>query len=288
MAELVQVRPQGISIKEVSGMALSSVMTSDTGGITGGPMSQSQGTVLVVDNDPLVLELVSRSLSREGYRVATALRGDEGLRLARELRPAAILLDVVMPGMDGWAVLTALKADPDLSATPVVMLTMVDDRNKGFALGASDYQVKPIDRNRLAAILRKFKERRSPRSVLIVEDDAANREILARWVRQEGWSAVDVDNGQVALERVAQSPPDLILLDLLMPVMDGFAFIRELHKTEAFRRIPIVVLTAKELGKEDRLELSGSVGKILQKGSYNRDVVLREIRELVGHSSKQK
>src|SRR5438105_10858247 len=257
-------------------MTPSSVMTGDTGGTTGGARLLSQDTVLVVDNDPLVLELVSRSLSRENYKVVTTLRGDEGLRLARELRPAAILLDVVMPGMDGWTVLTALKADPDLSAIPVVMLTMVDDRNKGFALGASDYLIKPIERNRLAAILRRFRGKKSPRSVLIVEDDASNREILARWVRQEGWSAIEVDNGQVALERVAQSPPELILLDLLMPVMDGFAFIRELHKTQGFRRIPIVVLTAKELGKEDRLELSGAVGKILQKGSYNRDVVLRE------------
>jgi CheY-like chemotaxis protein len=261
-------------------MAASSQRTSDTSGTTGGPMAQSQDTVLVVDNDPLVLELVSRSLSREGYRVVTTLRGDDGLRLARELRPAAILLDVVMPGMDGWAVLTALKADPELAATPVVMLTMVDDRNKGFALGASDYMVKPIERTRLSGILRQFRNKTSPRSVLIVEDDPGSREILARWVRQEGWSAIEVDNGQAALERVAQSPPDLILLDLLMPVMDGFTFIRELHKTEVFRRIPIVVLTAKELGKEDRLQL-GAVGKILQKGSYNRDEVLREIRGLV-------
>ena len=245
-------------------------------------MAQSQDTVLVVDNDPLVLELVNRSLSREGYRVVTALRGDEGLRLARELRPAAILLDVVMPGMDGWAVLTAIKADPDLSGTPVVMLTMVDDRNKGFALGASDYLIKPIERSRLATILRQFRDKKSPRLVLIVEDDAASREILARWVQQEGWSVTEAENGRVALERVGQARPELILLDLVMPIMDGFAFIRELHRTEAFRRIPIVVITAKELGKEDRLQLSGAAGKILQKGSYNRDVVMREIRELVG------
>src|SRR5213593_1948931 len=197
-------------------------------------------TVLIIDDDPTVHDLMQRFLRKEGLRMAAAASGAEGLRLARELRPAAITLDVMMPGMDGWAVLTALKADPLLADIPVIMLTIVDDKNLGYALGAVDYLTKPIDWDRFAAILQKYRCVHPPCTVLVVEDDADTRDMLRRMLTREGWAVSEATNGRVALERVAASQPELILLDLMMPEMDGFAFIEALRQHDAWRSIPIV------------------------------------------------
>jgi CheY-like chemotaxis protein len=224
------------------------------------------GAVLVIDDDPTVRELLQRSLTKEGIRVVCAAGGEDGLRLAKELRPTAITLDVMMPGMDGWAVLTALKADAALADIPVIMLTIVDDKNLGYALGAADYLTKPVDRDRLVAILKKYRGEDPSRLVLVVEDDAAAREILHRTLEKEGWAMTTAENGRVALQRVAEQRPALILLDLMMPEMDGFQVVEALREREAWRSIPIVVVTAKDLTAEDHLRLNGYVERILQKG----------------------
>jgi CheY-like chemotaxis protein/nitrogen-specific signal transduction histidine kinase len=237
--------------------------------------------VLVIDDDPAVRELLQRFLSKNGVRVVGAAGGEEGLRLARELRPTAITLDVMMPGMDGWAVLTALKADADLADIPVIMLTMVDDKNLGYALGASDYLTKPVDRDRLVAILRKYRGEDRTRPVLVVEDEAVTCEMLRRMLEKEGWAVTAAENGRVALERVAEQRPVLILLDLMMPEMDGFQFVEALRTREAWRSIPIVVVTAKDLTAADRLRLKGYVEQILQKGAYRREALLAEVHEQV-------
>jgi CheY-like chemotaxis protein len=213
--------------------------------------------------------------------MAAALSGEEGVRLAKALRPAVITLDVLMPGMDGWSVLTTLKANPDLADIPVIILTIVDDKNLGYALGASDYLTKPIDRDRLLAILKKYRCEVRPCPVLVVEDDAATRELLRRMLEKEGWLVSEAEHGRAALERVAETQPDLILLDLMMPEMDGFQFIEELRKQEAWRSIPIIVVTAKDLTEADRLRLNGYVEKILQKTTYSRESLLTEVRDLV-------
>jgi CheY-like chemotaxis protein len=194
----------------------------------------------------------------------------------------------MMPGMDGWAVLTALKADSDLADIPVIMLTIVDDKNLGYALGAADYLTKPIDRARLVTILKKYRCEAPPCPVLVVEDDAQIREMLRRILAKEGWLVSEAEHGRVALERVAENRPELILLDLMMPEMDGFQFIEELRKQEAWRSIPIIVVTAKDLTEEDRLRLNGYVEKILQKGAYGREALLAEIRALVASCLAQK
>jgi hypothetical protein len=237
--------------------------------------------VLVIDDDSSVRELVSRYLTREGFRVAVASSGDEGLRLARELRPAAITLDVMMPGLDGWAVLGALKADGATADVPVVMLTIVDDRNLGYTLGAADYLTKPIDRERLLSVLGRY---RRDRPVLIVDDDASLREMLRRVLEREGYVVVEAGDGRQALERVRAEGPSAILLDLMMPVMDGFEFLVELRREDAWRAIPVIVLTAKDLSAEERERLNGSVARILQKGAYSREALLAEVRALVGAS----
>jgi GAF domain-containing protein/DNA-binding response OmpR family regulator len=239
------------------------------------------GTVLVIDDEAAVRDLMQRFLGKEGFRVVAAASGEEGLRWARELRPDAITLDVMMPGMDGWAVLSALKADPDVAEIPVIMLTIVDDRNLGYALGASDYLTKPIDRERLVTVL---KQHRRDRPVLVVDDDAEVRQLLRRMLESEGFAVVEAENGRVALERLRGESPSLILLDLMMPEMDGFEFLAELRRHEDWRAIPVVVITARDLSRDDRERLNGHVEKILQKGTYDRDQLLVEVRELVASS----
>jgi len=186
-----------------------------------------------------------------------------------------------MPGMDGWAVLSALKADPDVADIPVIMLTIVDDKNLGYALGASDYLTKPLDRERLVTVL---KQHRRDRPVLVVDDDAEVRQLLRRMLESEGYAVVEAENGRVALERLRGESPSLILLDLMMPEMDGFEFVAELRHHEGWRAIPVVVITARDLSRDDRERLNGHVEKILQKGTYDRDQLLAEVRELVASS----
>jgi signal transduction histidine kinase/CheY-like chemotaxis protein len=245
------------------------------------PQPEGTSTILVIDDDPAVRDLLQRFLSKEGFRVASAVGGEEGLRLAQALHPDAITLDVLMPGMDGWSVLTALKADRELAAIPVIMLTIVDDKNLGYALGAVDYLRKPIARERLVAVLRRFQRHQPAHPILVVEDDQLTRQMLRQMLEREGYAVVEADHGQQALVRVAEQVPELILLDLLMPEMDGFAFVEEVRRHEAWRSIPIVVTTAKDLTAEDRLRLNGYVEQILQKGMYNRKALLAEVRHLV-------
>ncbi|HAG85747.1 MAG TPA: hypothetical protein DCL61_32565 [Cyanobacteria bacterium UBA12227] len=238
-------------------------------------------TVLVIDDDPTVHDLMQRFLSKEGFRVESALTGEEGLALAKELQPDAITLDVMMPSMDGWAVLSGLKSDPELADIPVIMMTIVDNKTMGYALGASDYLTKPIDRSRLSAILKKYRCDRPPCPILLVEDDAPTREMMRRMLEKEGWTVIEAENGQLALEQMAQNQPRLILLDLMMPQMDGFTFVHELQNHESWRFIPVVVLTAKEITPQDRQRLNGYVENILQKGAYQREELLGQVHKLV-------
>ena len=238
--------------------------------------------VLVIDDDPAARDLMRRFLSREGFRPETASNGEEGLRLARALKPVAITLDVMMPGIDGWTVLQRLKADPETQDIPVVMLTMVDDKNIGFALGAADYMTKPIDRARLSAILERHRcaDSEAGCRVLLVEDDEPTREMMRELLGREGWTVDEAANGRIALDTLQATCPDLILLDLMMPEMDGFEFARRLRERPEWRTIPVVVLTARDLTQEDRRRLNGDVEKILQKGTWNHAALLQEMRLL--------
>jgi CheY-like chemotaxis protein len=237
-------------------------------------------TVLVIDDDPLTREMMVRFLSTEGVRPVTAADGDEGLRLAARERPALIFLDVMMPRLDGWAVLSALKADPRLADIPVVMLTLVGDTEMGYMLGASEYLQKPIDRERLSAVLRKHYAAGRAR-VLVVDDDQATRQVIRRTLTRQGWTVAEAENGRAALAQVEANPPALILLDLIMPEMDGFEFLAELRRNEAWQTLPVVILTSKDLTAEERAQLSGQVQKILQKGASTRETLLREVRGVV-------
>ena len=237
--------------------------------------------VLVVDDDRATRELITRGLEKEGFRVLAAASGEEALRLAREKRPEVISLDVLMPGMDGWTVLRSLKSDPLTASIPVVMVSMLDDRDIGHALGAADYLTKPVDREKLVLTLRRFRRGASPRPVLLVEDDPATREVVRRALERDGWIVSEADNGRTALESLALATPDLILLDLMMPEMDGFEFVAELRRTESGRSIPVVVVTAKEITAEDRARLNGQVRRIFYKGSFSREELTAELRRVL-------
>jgi PAS domain S-box-containing protein len=239
-----------------------------------------QPTILVVDDDEDARALATHILSSEGYQVMTAADGPEGLRLAKAHHPTAITLDVLMPQMDGWAVLTSLKSDPELADIPVIMVTMTGDRNLGYALGASDFMTKPIDRSRLAALLKRYACPRVPCRALIVDDDPVSRATMRPALEAEGWVVDVAADGETGLRRVAEAPPDLILLDLMMPGMSGFEVATELHRNPVSRSIPVVVMTAKDLTQEDRQRLNGHVARVLQKGRDGTDELLQAIIEI--------
>ena len=245
--------------------------------------SGRSNTVLVIDDDADVRDLMRRFLAKEGFDVVTAAGGAEGLRLARELKPAVITLDVIMPGVDGWHVMQELKADPELATIPVVIITIIDEKNKGYALGATDYMSKPIDRARLSQILEKFHADAADRSVLVVEDDETTRALMCRMMRDAGWEVTEAENGRVGLERLAENRPELILLDLMMPEIDGFEFRAQMRETPANRDIPVVEVTAADLTDDDRRRLRGGVEHILEKAAYGRDELLDELRGLVAN-----
>ncbi|GEM_PF-1326966 len=240
--------------------------------------------VLVIDDDLAVRDLLKNYINKQGYRVVVAAGGDEGLRLARKLRPAMITLDVMMPGMDGWMVLSALKTDPLLADIPVVMVSIIEDKNMGYSLGAADYLIKPVNQEQLRHVLNKYRRKEGPeRLVMVVEDDAITRGMMEVMLNRSGWQVCTAENGQLALEELQKRDkehlphPDLILLDLMMPEMDGFQFVDEFRRRATWLQIPIVVLTAKDITLDDRARLQHSVKTIFQKGSYKRDELLAEI-----------
>ena len=226
--------------------------------------------ILVIDDDADQRDLLTRFLNREGFGVQVATDGRKGLSLARSLRPRAILLDVMMPGVDGWSVLSQLKADPDLSAVPVVMVTSVDQRNLAASLGAADYMIKPVRWDRFSQVMDRF---RTPEGgILLVEDNEGARATIRTMLEADGWDVREAENGRDGLLRVAERRPEVVLLDLNMPVMDGFDFLKELRTLPGCGDIPVVVLTARDLTRDDRRMLRGA-DQILNKG----DVSLRSV-----------
>jgi CheY-like chemotaxis protein len=250
-----------------------------------GVMAQGdQPLVLVVDDDATARELVERHLKRAGFAVVTASGGKEGLRLVQELRPAAVTLDVIMPDLDGWTVLAAIKGDPALASIPVVLMSMVDQKNRGYALGAADYLVKPVDRGKLIETLTGICGSAAGRA-LLVDDDEVVRRVVRQVLQPLGWQVSEAENGQVAIKSLGTTRPDVIILDLMMPKMDGFEFLEELRSREDWQDIPVVVITAKDLMDEDRDRLNGGVERIIQKS--DRDEMLRQLSREIGKCVKR-
>jgi signal transduction histidine kinase/CheY-like chemotaxis protein len=243
------------------------------------PSTGSGPLILVIDDDVTVQDLLRRSLNRDGFRVETAADGATGLARARELRPAMITLDVMMPGMDGWEVLAALKEDPETADIPVIVVSIVDERGLGFSLGAADYLTKPLDFSRLSSVVNRHAKVGQGQRVLVVEDDEATQELLQKRLTKEGWQVVAASNGREALERLTQGPPDLVLLDLMMSEMDGFEFLEAFRKQPGCAQITVVVMTAKILTSEDRQRLRGQVAQIVEKQAMTPESLVLDIRK---------
>nr|WP_188908438.1 MHYT domain-containing protein [Aureimonas endophytica] len=234
--------------------------------------------VLVVDDDPAQRELMTRFLAREGFATLTAGDGETGLAMAKEMRPRAILLDVMMPGMDGWTVLSRLKADPDLAAIPVVMVTLVNERSLASSLGAVDYVPKPVRWEEFRQVMDRFRDEAG--DVLVVDDDQDARDRVRHALERDGWTVAEAGNGQEALDKVAIAPPRVILLDLTMPVMDGFTFLHSLRERPGGRDIPVIVLSARALTPQDRQKLQSAV-KVIAKGAVSLRDVAVDVRNAV-------
>ncbi len=225
-------------------------------------------SVLIVDDDPTVHDVLRATIAKEGYRLLHAYDGAQALELARTERPDVITLDVMMPKLDGWSVLGKLKSDPALASIPVIMLTIVDERTMGYSLGASEYMTKPVDRNRLIELLRRFASSGREAVVLVVDDSADVRAVVRATVEKAGLKTVEAENGQVALDWLKSNPkPALVLLDLMMPVMDGFTFLDQVKDVPALAQMPIVVLTAKDLTEAERRVVNERTLLILTKGA---------------------
>jgi signal transduction histidine kinase/CheY-like chemotaxis protein len=253
-------------------------------GIAGPGMPAGQaGTVLVIDDEPAVHALLERELTGRGYRVAHAGGGREGLRLARALRPDAITLDVIMPEFDGWAVLRELKADPELREIPVVLVTILGDREMGYALGAADYLIKPIDTEALLRVLGRFRTADGRAEVVVVDDDPATRDVLRRTLARGGWTVVESEDGYGALALLERStpPPAVVVLDLMMPGIDGFQVLEAIRRSEAWREVPVVIVTAKDLTRDELVWLRTNAEEVFHKGSYNRRELIALVHELI-------
>lgn len=251
-----------------------------TPAVTSQPLGRGQ-RALIIDDEQTSREILRQILTREGFDVVTAESGQEGIEIARRIHPTVITLDVLMPGLDGWSALQQLKRDPELQDIPVIMVTIVDEENQAYALGAAAYLTKPVNRECLLKALAACRTGPANSRILVVEDDAHTRGWLARILREDGWEVAEAENGRVALERLPLVRPDIVLLDLMMPEMDGFEFVDEIHRKEETRHLPLVVLTAADVDEEAQRRLSGGIRKILRKKLGGRDEVIATLRDVI-------
>jgi CheY-like chemotaxis protein/anti-sigma regulatory factor (Ser/Thr protein kinase) len=245
--------------------------------------SGNNNTVLVIDDDPQVHELMHHLLAKKGFEIVSAISGQEGLRLAKQVKPFAITLDVIMPEMAGWEVLQKIKEDPELMHIPVIIVSVVGGIPRDLPVRVDDFLTKPVNNQLLLAILSRYRASQDEKTILLVDDDATSRELMRRIVSKEGWSVIEAENGKVALEVLSKSQPQIILLDLVMPEMNGFQFIEEFKKNPAWKQIPIIILTGTALTREERENLKGSIDVILSKkegGYLELERVMTQLKKL--------
>jgi CheY-like chemotaxis protein/anti-sigma regulatory factor (Ser/Thr protein kinase) len=240
--------------------------------------------ILVIDDDATARDLIADYLRQAGFTVITAAGGREGLKRAKEYHPIAITLDVMMPDIDGWTVLAALRGDPELADIPTVMATIVDERRHGMTLGAVGYLTKPIDREKLVDLIAKYRAPSGPTRVLVVEDDAMQRERIRSWLEPQRWLLIEAENGRLALDRLRECIADVIILDLMMPEMDGFQLVAEMQKHPVWNQIPIIVVTARDLTVEDHARLNSGIEMVLRKETFSPTTLIERVRQVVAKS----
>jgi len=249
--------------------------------IQAGTEAPPLGTILIIDDERPARDLLANAVAAAGYTGIIASGGREGLRLAHERRPDAIILDVIMPDIDGWAVLRALKADAELAEIPVILVTVIDDRDMGLALGATEHLTKPIVQHELVRVLARLRGADDTTDVLVVDDDEGTRDMLGRTLTREGWTVRQAANGAEGLAELGRAKPTVVILDLLMPEMNGFEMLRAMRADEAWRDVPVVIVTSKDLARDELDWLRGNTIEVLQKGGYGRAELVAAIREMV-------
>ena len=233
--------------------------------------------VLAIDDDPNVISLITQEIEEEGYQVVGAQRALEGIEKANDLHPHAITLDIMMPGMDGWEAICRLKENPETREIPLIVVSIIDNKELGYRLGADEYLVKPVDRESLARVLQKFEGR--GKQVLVCDDDPAIVELTRQLLEEDGYEVRAAANGQLALDEIARERPDVLLLDLMMPVMDGFETLNHLRENPETADLPVVIITAKDLAADELDQLRSEAARIIEKNGLDRDRILKELRE---------
>jgi DNA-binding response OmpR family regulator len=262
--------------------------TVETPDLYRGTPDSTRPLVLVVEDDPAAAELLTRQLERAGFSTDVARTGSEALTKATSRKPAAITLDILLPDLDGWEVLTRLKREAATSDIPVVVVSVVDNPELGIALGALDYFVKPVPAQELINRLSRFKFGRKagekPR-ILVVDDEPANREWLKRILEPAGFAVIQARGGREAIDLARTRKPDLVMLDLMMPEVTGFDVVEAMRADDAMKTTPIMVLTAKHLTEADIRQLNGHVSTILKRGSTGAADLLGLLRQVVDSSA---
>jgi CheY-like chemotaxis protein len=240
--------------------------------------------VLVVEDDPAAAELLTRQLVSAGYRTEVARTGTQAVERALVLQPAAITLDVILPEVDGWEVMTRLKSDERTSSIPIVVVSVVDNPELGLALGAIDYFVKPVDAQVLIHRLNEFGLKGGDEvRVLVVDDEPANRMWLANALEPAGFTVLPAAGGREAIEMAKSQKPDFVLLDLMMPEVTGFDVVEALRADASTRETPILVLTAANLTEADKRMLNGRVSEILKRGTVASSDIVGLLKRVVAH-----
>ena len=249
------------------------------------PLPTQGEKILVIDDDIVFLDLLNTRLNKEGYMVYTANSGEKGLRKAKKILPDIIILDIVMPDIDGWTVYKKLKSTPLLSEIPVIIVTIGDYQKMAKDFGVVDFLSKPINWKKLSIILENYKLITKSRHILVVDDDVTTRIILRKMLVKDGWRIAEAEHGKDSIKCINTEKPELILLDLLMPVMDGFEFLKILKADDTWKNIPVIVITSKDLTEEDYSFLTNNVDRVIQKGKYTRKELILRINEAIKESN---
>lgn len=240
--------------------------------------------ILVVEDDPQSSELLKTYLTQEGYTVATAFNGKDAVAKAKELKPMAITLDIILPGKNGWKVLAELKEMSETKDIPVIIVSITEERELGFSLGAIDYLIKPINREELIRTLKRHgltvRPEGSPVHILVIDDEPKTVELVSAVLESEGYCVRKAYGGQEGIDLATSQEHDLIILDLMMPKVDGFDVVEELKRHARSKDVPIIISTAKDLTEEDFLRLRGKVESIAQKGKFSKEALLEVIKRI--------
>jgi len=243
--------------------------------------ADSENIILVIEDDEKARRLLKYYLEREHYTVIFASDGEDAIELAKKFKPKVITLDILLPHRDGWEILRDLRMDTETEAIPVIIVSMLDNKDLGYSLDADDYFVKPVDKDKLLLRIKELSgiQHGTPNTILIIDDDPKSVKLTSKILEDAGESVLKAFSGREGLDILKHHKPDLIILDLMMPEMSGFEVVDELRRDEATKEIPVFVLTAKEITKEDREALDGHIKRLMTKGNFDKKTLIYEIKK---------